>query len=549
MLSPYLRVPTIRYSYLIATALCLLCTLLWAVPAQAQTADSSAFGESVDLTADTTGGIVTVTSGPLPQVAGTAPPNYNLSDSAASASASSATLGGEVLGTGVLTVTASSDVAATFVDATSTVDDLDLRVVPDLAALLLSLTADTVASRAEVMGSCDSGLVATGTTTLANANVAGDAADTAGATGAVTAAPAPNTVLLDAAGIRVVLNEQLVSGNGTDSSAITVNAIHISFDAVALEPLSPTGRILDGDIIVAQSQARFRCSLGTDGSADVGVTITDNPDPVAPGSPLTYTLDVSNDGPDTATDVTVVQTLPDGVTFVSADPSQGTCTQQGQVLSCDLGNVAPGATPAIDVTVVPIADGVLTTVATVSANEPDPDTSNNSDQEQTVVGAGAATGSADLAITKTVAPQPAQVGDDLVYTVVVTNGGPDPAVDTTVTDVLPAAFAFDSATPDQGTCSESLQVVTCNLGTVPAAGSVSIIIEGAALATGTFGNSASVFSATPDPDLSNNFVVIASPVIEALPSIADIPTLDSLGLLVLVGLLGAFGYGLLLRRA
>ena len=57
--------------------------------------------------------------------------------------------------------------------------------------------------------------------------------------------------------------------------------------------------------------------------ADLSITKGDAPDPVAAGSSLTYTLTVPNGGPDAAAAVEVSDTLPAGVSFVSASPSVG----------------------------------------------------------------------------------------------------------------------------------------------------------------------------------------------------------------------------------
>ena len=66
---------------------------------------------------------------------------------------------------------------------------------------------------------------------------------------------------------------------------------------------------------------------------------------------LTYTIEVTNDGPGTATDVVVTDTLPGGVVPVSAVPTVGTCTRDGATLTCRLGTMAVGATETITVTI------------------------------------------------------------------------------------------------------------------------------------------------------------------------------------------------------
>ncbi|VAV99000.1 internalin, putative, partial [hydrothermal vent metagenome] len=58
-------------------------------------------------------------------------------------------------------------------------------------------------------------------------------------------------------------------------------------------------------------------------AVDLAITKTVNNGAPNPGDMITYTVSVTNNGPDTATAVTVADTVPSGVTFVSASPSQG----------------------------------------------------------------------------------------------------------------------------------------------------------------------------------------------------------------------------------
>src|SRR5215216_1125274 len=61
------------------------------------------------------------------------------------------------------------------------------------------------------------------------------------------------------------------------------------------------------------------------GPNDLSIVKTDAPDPVSTGGALTYSIQVTNRGPSTATDVVVTDNLPRGVTYVSAESVQGTC--------------------------------------------------------------------------------------------------------------------------------------------------------------------------------------------------------------------------------
>jgi uncharacterized repeat protein (TIGR01451 family) len=123
--------------------------------------------------------------------------------------------------------------------------------------------------------------------------------------------------------------------------------------------------------------------------ADLGVVKTDSPDPVAVGSTLTYTIQVYNLGPQEATGVTVTDTLPGRVSFVSASPSSGTCRRKDKRVTCAIGNLAADATKAnavtISIQVRPTKAGKIDNTATVDGVEKDPVGKNNKAKASTTV--------------------------------------------------------------------------------------------------------------------------------------------------------------------
>jgi uncharacterized repeat protein (TIGR01451 family) len=119
--------------------------------------------------------------------------------------------------------------------------------------------------------------------------------------------------------------------------------------------------------------------------ADLSVQKTDSPDPVSVGQELTYTVTVTNEGPSPAGAVTLTDTLPASVTFGSADASQGSCLQMGATVTCDLGELAPTAEATVTITVTPVAAGTITNTATVDGAQIDPDSSDDTDVENTDV--------------------------------------------------------------------------------------------------------------------------------------------------------------------
>jgi uncharacterized repeat protein (TIGR01451 family) len=114
--------------------------------------------------------------------------------------------------------------------------------------------------------------------------------------------------------------------------------------------------------------------------ADLSVTKADSPDPAKAGGTLTYTVVVTNNGPATATGVTMTDQLPKQAGFGTVTTTQGSCTHKPakRSVSCTIGTLSGGATATIVITVKPTNPGTLTNTATVSASSPgDPDTTNN----------------------------------------------------------------------------------------------------------------------------------------------------------------------------
>ena len=114
---------------------------------------------------------------------------------------------------------------------------------------------------------------------------------------------------------------------------------------------------------------------------------------------------------------------------------------------------------------------------------------------------------ADLSITKTDSPDPVKSGQNLTYTIVVTNNGPSAASGVTMNDQLPKNAGFASATTTAGSCTAkpSKSLVTCALGSMVSGSSATITIVVKSPTRGTVTNTASVSATSPpDPNTSNN---------------------------------------------
>jgi uncharacterized repeat protein (TIGR01451 family) len=154
------------------------------------------------------------------------------------------------------------------------------------------------------------------------------------------------------------------------------NVTGLTFGRSPAAPGSPVGDFLYTE---ADATRSFNLDLVPD-VADLEVTKTDAPDPVHVGQNLTYTVRVSNQGPQAATGVSLSDTLPKNAGFGSVSTSQGSCTIKPakRLVTCSLGNLAAGGIVTVTIAVKPTSKGVISNTADVaSISPPDPVTANN----------------------------------------------------------------------------------------------------------------------------------------------------------------------------
>ena len=118
----------------------------------------------------------------------------------------------------------------------------------------------------------------------------------------------------------------------------------------------------------------------------------------------------------------------------------------------------------------------------------------------------AAQASADLTVTQTAAPNPVMVRDKLTWTINVTNNGTLAATGVKLFDTLPpSGLSSISAKSSQGTCGSPVNsVITCNLGTLANAQSVTVSVSGIPTKTGSLNNQLAVSGNEFDVQLANN---------------------------------------------
>ena len=229
------------------------------------------------------------------------------------------------------------------------------------------------------------------------------------------------------------------------------------------------------------------------------------------GSPITYTLIVSNDGPSTANNTIETVNLPASFTSVVVSPDQGTYSiDSTNTITINTGILPASGQSTITIMATPLNVGVQNVTATTTSNNIDSNPSNNSVTVPVTVA-----NAADLAVSLVASPDPVLVNQELYYTIDVTNNGPSAASEPTVTDVLPAGLTYDplqSTAGTNGTLSfdPSTNTVTANLFALVAGGiypvTIAVVptVSGQVTNTVTVGDPDEVNPVEIDPDLTNN---------------------------------------------
>jgi uncharacterized repeat protein (TIGR01451 family) len=213
------------------------------------------------------------------------------------------------------------------------------------------------------------------------------------------------------------------------------------------------------------------------------------------GDVVTFTVTLTNAGPDAVTDVLVTDLLPAGLAFASATPGQGTYAAGTGLW--DVGAVANGGTATLTLLARVVSPAAQTNTAAVSAADQfDPNTGNNAASATETPPA------ADLAVKKVAAPVRVVVGHLVTFTITVRNLGPGTAPGVVVADKLPAGLAFVSAKPSQGTYSAATGQWTGL--TLAVGGSAKLKLTVRVTAVGTFRNTAGVTFPGNDPNPAND---------------------------------------------
>lgn len=277
---------------------------------------------------------------------------------------------------------------------------------------------------------------------------------------------------------------------------------------------------------------------GVQSVADLSLEMRESSNPAPAGRPLDYVLTVTNNGPDAAGDVQLVDILP--VERQARRDQLGGCkpaTDDGQVVSCAMGNLQAGATASITITITPMQAGYITNAARASTPTGiDPHPANNQALKVTAVDGGPAV-DADLSVTVADNEDPVALRSIITYMVTVKNQGPNPVDEVSLLNTLmdvhhtvPQAGGVEvvAAAPSQGRCDlnplnsggQAAQSVPCHLGRIAAGASATVEVKVRHYRPGVLVNVVSVSGATNDPEPSNDQAVETTAVVAEIADVS-----------------------------
>uniref|UniRef100_UPI00388DA08E DUF11 domain-containing protein n=1 Tax=Methanobrevibacter sp. TaxID=66852 RepID=UPI00388DA08E len=231
--------------------------------------------------------------------------------------------------------------------------------------------------------------------------------------------------------------------------------------------------------------------------ADLEVTITNDHENVTThiGDTVVWTINVTNNGPDDAINTILDDLIPEGLIYVT-DDSQG--AYNNETGRWTIGYLPVNGTVTLTiVTVVNKSNTTITRYENVSSDIYDPNMDNNKDDSSVVIPP-----EADLEIVKVALNETAHHSDYVCWTIVVTNNGPDVAVNVVVNDKLPAGLVYISD-DSKGAYNPTTGVWT--IGDLNKGKSAILTIVTIADTTNkTIVNIADVSSETYDPNKTNN---------------------------------------------
>ncbi len=254
--------------------------------------------------------------------------------------------------------------------------------------------------------------------------------------------------------------------------------------------------------------------------ADLSISLTPSSTSLLLSQPATFSIHLTNRGPNTATSVRLTNTLPAGFNLSNMITSQGACTNTAGVVVCALGNVSSNAVVSIQLIGAAGNTGLNTNFVTVTAAELDFTLQDNSAGSAITVSP-----ASDITVSAITKISTIPLAQDFTSTLLVTNRGPSLA-QVTLDDQLPPGVSLLSVVPSRGSCSNVAGTVRCDFGTMNSGDTANVVIAARTTAIGPLTNFSVVVGSLADLNPGNNSatnVAVVIPAADLTVTLADRP--------------------------
>lgn len=293
-----------------------------------------------------------------------------------------------------------------------------------------------------------------------------------------------------------------VSGDGTQIYLTATNADQVQiFDQNMLLTNTPGALLASFGTPFGPAQFVTNTAASVP-STDLELAMTATPDPVAVGGTLTFNFTISNNGPLTATNVVLTDTLPAGTSIT------GTSSISCGGATCSCNNASPFVCSVSSIGVSSQVTGTFFVTAPPAPGDYSNSANVVADQAATTTGnavtvGGTAVTGADVSVAISQPTNPVLINTPVTYTIVVSNAGQS---DATNVSLLPRGgnnlTTPSSVTTTQGACAADAS--SCSLGTITAGASATVTVTAQSLYSGYFSVSASATADQADPNPANN---------------------------------------------
>jgi len=299
------------------------------------------------------------------------------------------------------------------------------------------------------------------------------------------------------------------------SAFVEFEVMDVSAPEVAELQNTVTGVALNADPQSTISTVNFN-------QASFNVNVTNVPGLLEPNTAFDIVVDVVNTGTTELMGIEVVNTIPDGFSYIVPTTKASVCSVNGLEMTCNFdAPIAIGVTETITIPVLSIAvvDENETYTNVTAVNSPDLTSPLNIN---TVLDFVTPQQEFDVSIVKSLDINEILVNNTFEYLLTVTNIGDNPVTGLTVTDNLPVGLQFNSVTAVDWSCSGTTQIVCVKDSLAAGLDSQIILNVTAPSQAGLINNVAQVSINELDSDLGNNNSQVTIDVVTELELDADL---------------------------